>query len=799
MDVVKHIKDNTLLIIPNNLKEKVLLELDTIDKITSIKIMDIDEVKKHLFFDHDVDSLIHLKSKYALNLDTCKTYLKNMYYLPDTFTSSDKLNELIMIKNTMLENNLLKKDDLFIKYLKNKHIIIYGYDYYDKFFTRIIEELKKITTVTVFHKIESPKKDLISYEFNSITDEVLYITEKIYKLLKNGVSIDRIKIANVDNDYVKEIRRVFSLYNIPVNLNEKISLYNIKFGKTVLNLLNQNKNFNEIIEYLAENYDNSLINKLITIFNKYINYSSDILKIIDLIEDDLKHTYLDKSSNKKSIEIIDMYDNEIDDDNYVFLMGFNNKIIPRTCKDEDFISDKLKTELNLSTSIEINELINKSTINILNAINNLTITYKLRTPFMTFLPSTLIEDYNIEVIKPKDIISSNKEYNELKLGTMLDNLIKYGKHDDNLDLLYSNTTFKYLTYDNKYKGIKEKELHDFLNNKLTLSYSSLDNFYHCKFRYYLSNILKISIFEESLSTKIGNLFHYILSLKDNNDFDLDKIYEEEITKLKENNLTKKEEFYLRRLKKELENIVKLLKYHKSITGLTTEESETKFLIKKKYQDLEVNFIGFIDKILSTIKDNQELISIIDYKTGAMDINLTYLPIGLKMQLPIYLYLVKNTEKYKNAKVCGIYIQNILNNIKGDKKGHDQEYLEALRLTGYSTDDISRLEIFDATYEKSEMIKGMSLTKDGNFSRYAKVLTDEEINKILSITEDKITSSIKDIYNGDFTINPKRIDNDLIGCNYCEFKDICFRREEDIVDIEKENNLDFLKKEIDAEY
>ena len=49
MDVVKHIKDNTLLIVPNNLKENVLLELDTIDKITSIKLMDIDEVKKHLF------------------------------------------------------------------------------------------------------------------------------------------------------------------------------------------------------------------------------------------------------------------------------------------------------------------------------------------------------------------------------------------------------------------------------------------------------------------------------------------------------------------------------------------------------------------------------------------------------------------------------------------------------------------------------------------------------------------------------------------------------------------------------
>ena len=55
-----------------------------------------------------------------------------------------------------------------------------------------------------------------------------------------------------------------------------------------------------------------------------------------------------------------------------------------------------------------------------------------------------------------------------------------------------------------------------------------------------------------------------------------------------------------------------------------------------------------------------------------------------------------------------------------------------------------------------------------------------------------------IRNADFKINPKRIGKDLIGCQYCKFQDICFRREEDIVSFKEYKKLDFLGGEEDAE-
>lgn len=792
MDIIKTLKDNTLLIIPNNIKTKVLKELDTLDKIINIKIMDLEEVKKHLFFDYNKETIIHLKNKYNLNINICKTYLKNMFYLPDNFTSSDKLNELIMIKNNLIENNILLTDNLFIDYIKNKNIIIYGYDYFDKFDLKVIDKLKEYSNTQVFYKVESPKKDLIAYEFSDIESEVHYIAKSIYDLIKNNISLDRIKLANVDNDYKKEIRKIFKFYNIPVDLKEQISLFDITIGKDVINYIKEEYSFYDIINFIKDKYDNSLVNKIINIFNEYSFFEETPINILDLITDDLKNTYLDNINYKNKVEIIDIYNNIIDDDTYVFLMGFNNKIIPKIYKDEDFISDKLKQELNLSTSIEANKMIKNATINILNTINNLTITYKLKTPFEDYYPSTLIEDFNIKVEQKESTIGYNKDYNDIKLGYLLDNLIKYSMHDENLSLLYNNTSQKYYNYDNKYKGIEKEDLYKFLDNKLNLSYSSLDNFYHCKFRYFLSNILKVSIYDETLSTKIGTLFHYILSKKDEEDFDLDKIYETELNKLKENGLTKKEEFYINKLKQELTEIINVLNYHKTLTSLNNEDHEKRFVIDKS-RDITINFIGIIDKIMY----NNNLISIIDYKTGNTDIDLTYLPHGLKMQLPIYLYLVKNSDKYKDAKICGIYLQKILNNIKGNKKGYSEEYKDSLKLNGYSTSDISNLELFDTTYEKSEMIKGLSLNKDGSFSRYSKILNEEEINNIEKLTDNLINSAIDEILQGNFSINPKRIDNKLIGCDYCEFKDICFRKEEDIKDLEKYDDLDFLRGDCDA--
>ena len=86
---------------------------------------------------------------------------------------------------------------------------------------------------------------------------------------------------------------------------------------------------------------------------------------------------------------------------------------------------------------------------------------------------------------------------------------------------------------------------------------------------------------------------------------------------------------------------------------------------------------------------------------------------------------------------------------------------------------------------------MSVTQKG-FSSYAKTVSEENIEKINNIVDKKINEVINNIETANFQINPKRIDNKLIGCNFCKFKDLCFRKEEDIVNLENTKFKDILE-------
>ena len=81
-----------------------------------------------------------------------------------------------------------------------------------------------------------------------------------------------------------------------------------------------------------------------------------------------------------------------------------------------------------------------------------------------------------------------------------------------------------------------------------------------------------------------------------------------------------------------------------------------------------------------------------------------------MQLPVYLYLAKNSKRLKNIKVAGFYLQKILNNeVSVDKtKTYEQLKKRNLLLQGYSNEDQSILSEFDTSYADSNIIKGLKL-------------------------------------------------------------------------------------------
>ena len=166
---------------------------------------------------------------------------------------------------------------------------------------------------------------------------------------------------------------------------------------------------------------------------------------------------------------------------------------------------------------------------------------------------------------------------------------------------------------------------------------------------------------------------------------------------------------------------------------------------------------------------------------------------LKLKVHWFLYLVKRGNLFDNPIFVGFYLQMILNkDIKIDpKKSYDEQRRASLKLSGYSLNDQTLLERFDETYNRSDLIKSMATTKDGNFGAYAKVLSEKDINKVIDLTEKVIDKTINEITSGNFAINPKKIGDTNVGCEFCKFKDICFKTEKDYILLEEKDGIDYL--------
>lgn len=747
-------------------KDEILKEM--YDKpLKQIKFLSKSQFIKSFYFDYDKRTIYELCRKYCCSYDTALIYLNNLYYIDNKKYNNEKLDKLVDIKNFLLDNNLLKVDSLFKEYIKGQKIIFNDYNF-DKFDLLLISELKKITEVEIREKIYNNYNPVI-YEFKTIDEEVEYVAFKICELIDSGVSLSDIKISGINDDYNNSINRIFKMYNLKIS--EGHSIYSTKTVREFIK--NYQSDISKTIDILKINkYDSKVIDKIIDVVNEY-NFVNDYELVKDLVINDLKRSKLVNHFDNE-IEIIDILNNNIKDE-YVFYLNYNQESIPRIHLDKDYITDDIRHLTKLDSIEDLNKTERRNIARALKNIKNLTITYKLKSPFANFSKANVLD-----IVSTKGIIPTNINYstlsNKVNLTKMLDNLVKYGEIDDNLSLFNKHYKIDYNSYDNSYKVLETKDLYDFIDNKLTLSYTSMNDYYKCSFKYYLKYILKIDKQREVITRHIGSIFHFCLEKGLKADIDI----ENTILEYLDNNnicLTVKEKFFLDKLKEELPFLIDTIKKQDDYILLKKRLYEEKINIE--FDDkIDIKFVGIIDKIMY---DN-DIYALIDYKTGQDSIDLTLNYYGINMQLATYLYLASN--RFENAHFAGFYLQYILNKLS--KSDDISKKTSNLKLVGYS--NTKYIASFDKTYKNSSLIKSLKVKNDNSFYSTSKVLSDSEIANLIKLADSKIKECMDKIINADFKINPKHIDGKNIGCEYCDYKDICFMKNKDIVYLEKQDNF-----------
>lgn len=750
-------------------KINILEQLTKEKKFNNNKFFSFKELKKKLFFDYDNRAIFFIMKNYNVNIDIAKIYLENMYFLKNI--DDKKVRFLMDVKKRLDENKLLIYNEEFKRYINNQEVIIYGAD-------ELLNQDKLILNGINYKVInkENKNNEVNIYEAKDINEEVEFVVTNISKLINEGKNVNNIKII-ASKEYNKYLEFYFGLFNIPINIESENSFYSSNIASKFLKLYD-NLSIEEAIVKLTNEKN---INDLINIVNKSVLVEDKTLRKEFIIED-LKQ-YKMKNESYKDAVTLHLLDEEFSDEDYVFLLGFNIGNYPKIYKDEDFFSDNVKSNLGLDTSVERNRIEKKKCVNAIKNIHNLIITYNLYNGEKVSYPSALIEENNYDVLKVQidRSISYSRLYSSICYAKDLDNLYKYNDEGKYLSMYQNNLNISYREFNNKYTKIDKNLLKERLASGFTLSYTSLESFNECGFKYYLSKVMNLDLYLETFKAIIGKIVHHILEIGLESDIDI----ELEISKfIKDLDFLfgARELFYIHKLSKELEFLLKYLKEQENFSSLKTYMFEKELCVYKEYDGINVIFKGFIDKVMSTKYNDKEVIAVVDYKTGDKNIKLDTLNYGLNIQLPIYLYLLKKTDEFKDSIIAGFYIERVLNNVFNIDKNKSLEDLkkENLRLQGYTNSNETIISLLDQNYLDSKMVKGLKFKKDGSFYASSKVLSNEDMEKLIITVDEIIDEAIRKIIEGEFFINPKVVNGKNVSCEFCKFKDICFKTKEDEV-------------------
>lgn len=770
MQFLDNLKNRTLLLVPSSVKRKVLDYIEKNNLFFPFKLMTLKEVRDSLTFSYDENAICYLQKKYKIKRSVAQIYLRHLYYVTDSY--NENMNLLRQIKEELEQAHLLYKKENFTTYLKTCDVIVYGYTVFTKEEKYWIKKIKEYTTVQWIQEEMYPLDT--AYLCYDVEEELKNVFEEISSLLKKGIPLSHIYLTNVTGTLYPKIQRMARNYHIPLD-NEPKFLYTTPLYQQMKKMILRGEELSTL-PYLEE-----LLAKVNGI-QKLEAYDLE-----EILDDAAKEINIQEEQTN-CLRIEPLLNNVYAEEDYVFILNANASFLPVTYKDEDFLYDAIKPSI-LETTTEKNQLAYEGCKNAIAQIKNKKVFLIEEDEGTLYYPSVLLDDVCIKKQEKIFVSHASHKQNRKNLTLLLDEKRKYGITSSSLEILKQNYPCNYFSYHATFTGLSPEKLKSYLEGKLQLSYSAFQSFYACSFQYYLEYILRLSPYQETFATFLGNLFHLILkeSPKDISSF---------ISSYLENNpkkLSKKEWFYLQWNQKDMEEVFAFWFDLKKHSSFTIEETEKKIILSLPSQ-YETSFVGIIDKKWKNEKENTCIL--VDYKTGSTSFDLRDAFYGLGMQLPIYYYLVK--KENKDEKVIGFYLQSLLEKNFKYKNGKTvkQQKRESLKLNGYTLAQEKILETLDTTYHDSQFIKGLKVGGNG-FYAYSKILSEKEMDALYHLVEEKIENMIAKIESASFAINPKKIRGENRSCKFCPYRSICFRKSEDIEEMEEIADIHFLGGDQDA--
>lgn len=793
-----NLKDAILICSPA-FKTKLLEELARTKTLVPFTFKTYQDLVSDLLGNYHLQARLELAKSEGISPELADIKLKNSLLVNDSY-QNPKIYELLKIRSRY--QKYLDYNPYAIKLYEKRNIILVNYFHLDDCLNRALEILKTKTNI-IHYQIKKENQPLKISCFSNYKQEVLFVLKEVVELLKAGVKPEKIRIHQVPSQYKTYLKEVFALAEIALEFKTPLSLYEFEIVQNFLEVLkgyldySVDTGFPLALEELYVKKDNPLVFDLINVLNRYMDLNYLVKDIYQDLKYELQESKVRQESFSNCIYTSNLLEANIEEDDHLFILGFSQDLFPRTSFDDDYLNDIEKEKQGLLTSQKANYLLKRQAQSLLSSTSNLHISYAKQVGKESFSLSSLYNktDTLIKVEERINGISLNLDL--LQLGKLLDLYRKYKVTSEELFSLFASYPDSgYISYRHQFTGISPKLLSE--RKASRYSYTALDTYYTCAFRYYLERVLKIKRKSNEDALFIGNLFHACLeSLPEEGVLDIDAFLREKINSyLQENEKipSAKERFFIEKYIDVLKRFYSFLQKEKSNSKFQLYSKEEKFSILVN----EDSFEGKIDKVLTLYFNGEKYALVIDYKSGSAEFDLNKIIYGLNMQIMVYFYLLRKSLK-ENIKFAGGYLQQVLPNSvfnANSKLSYHEQFQQFFRRNGYSTDNQELLNKIDYHFGgEASFLQGIRLTKSGDFhaTSMRRVLSDDVFEKLLSITERKIEEAIKAIKAGEFPINPKMIGR-FDSCAYCQYYDLCNRDYNDYQNLKEYKAFEFLEEE-----
>lgn len=335
------------------------------------------------------------------------------------------------------------------------------------------------------------------------------------------------------------------------------------------------------------------------------------------------------------------------------------------------------------------------------------------------------------------------------------------------------------------------------------SVSRLETYSGCAYQFFLKYGLKLQKREEySIETNnIGTILHAVMenfftwvrdekvNLTELNPKDRDeKVENLTRTAAKEENETifdssfrnrHQLEVFIRIAKRSVENLCRHLEQGSMKPAYFEEEfspeKRLSYIDMMLSEGVRMEMSGIVDRVDIKETEDSVYVKVIDYKSGAKDIDYIKMYEGRQLQLTVYMNVMLELlqRRYPDKKIIptGMYYYHIYDPIieESDEEQLEKKRVESSRLTGLVNLDEECRNLMDG---KTGLVTPVRYKKDGDLdSRNASLVTEEELDSISHFVRQKMIEIGNDMIAGKIPMNPEK--GELSGpCNLCDYQSVC---------------------------